>query len=140
MVRVTESQFADDVALHTRSRDCLESVAKKFVEGAREWGLTVSIEKMKGMAVEERDDENDVAPVQVDGGVIEMVEHFACLGSVMSRDGDIMEDVKWRTVKASRAFVCLRGPIFNNPILSIPTKRTVYKAIVLVLLMYGAER
>ena len=48
MVRVTESQFADDVALYTRSRDCLESATKKFVEGTKEWaGLNVYIEKKK---------------------------------------------------------------------------------------------
>ena len=73
------------------------------------------------------------------GGQIEMVEQFSYLGSVMSRDGDVTEDVKCRIAKASRAFGCLRDPIFNNPILSIPTKRTVYKAIVLAVLLYGAE-
>ena len=51
MVKVTESQFTDDVALYTGSRGGLKSVVKKFVEGVREWGLTVSIEKTKGMAL-----------------------------------------------------------------------------------------
>ena len=58
-----------------------------------------------------------------------MVDHFAYLGSVMSRDGDVTENVKCRNAKVSKAFGCLRGPIFNNPILSIPTKRAVYQAI-----------
>ena len=139
VVRVTESEFTDDVALYTSSRDCLVSVAKKFVEGASKWGLMVSIEKTKGMAVGERLSNEDVAPVQVEGGEIEMVDRFAYLGSVMSRDGDVMEDVKCRIAKASRAFGALRGSIFNNPILSIPTKRVVYKATVLAVLIYGAE-
>ena len=60
VVRVTESEFADDVALYTSSRDCLESVAKKFVERASKWGLSVSIEKTKGMAVRERLSDEDV--------------------------------------------------------------------------------
>ena len=47
-----------------------------------------------------------------------------------------MEDVKCRIAKA---FGCLRGPIFNNPILSIPTKRAVHRATVLSVLTYGAE-
>ena len=134
VVRVTESEFADDVvALYTSSRDCLESVAKKFVEGASKWGLMVSIEKMKGMA---RLSDEDVVPVQVEGGEIEMVDHSAYLGSVTSRNGVVMEDVKCRIVKASRAFGALRGSIFNNPTLSIPTKRAVYRATVLAVLMY----
>ena len=49
------------VALYTGSRNCLESGTKKFVEGARKWGLTVSIEKTKAMAVGERLGEGDTA-------------------------------------------------------------------------------
>ena len=72
-------------------------------------------------------------------GEIEMLDHFAYLGSVMSRDGDVTEDMKCRIAKASKAFGCLRGPIFNNPILSISTKRAAYQVIVLVVLLYGVE-
>ena len=48
-MRITESQFADDVALYATSRDSFESVAAEFVKVASEWGLTVSTEKTKGM-------------------------------------------------------------------------------------------
>ena len=68
-----------------------------------------------------------------------MVKDFTYLGSVLSRDGDDMEDVKCRIAKAFKAFGCLRDPIFNNPIISILTKRAVYKGTVLSVLMYGAE-
>ena len=139
VVRVTESKFADDAALYTTSRDSLESVAKSFVGKAGDWGLTVSIGKTKGMATGDNLREEDVAPVQVEGGEIEMVDHFTYLGSTLSRDGDVMEDVKCRIAKASRAFGCLRGAIFNNPMLSLTTKRMVYRAMVLSVLLYGAE-
>ena len=101
--------------------------------------LTVSIEKTKGMAVGNSLTEEDVAPVQEEGGEIEMVEQFSYLGSVISKDGDVMEDVKCRIAKASKAFGCLRGSIFNSPLLSIPTKRAMYRATVLSVLMYGAD-
>ena len=67
-MRVTESQFADDVALYATSRDSFESVAAEFVKVASEWGLTVSTEKTKGMVVGEGLNESDVRPVQVEGG------------------------------------------------------------------------
>ena len=114
-------------------------MAKKFIEGASKWRLTLNIEKMKGMAVGERLVDKDVASVQVEGGEIEMVEHFAYLGSVLSSIGDVVEDMKHRIAKPSRVFGCLRGPIFNNPFLSLPTKRMVYGAAVLAMLLYGAE-
>ena len=40
VTRVHESQFADDAALYTTSRDTLEQTAVKFVREADEWGLT----------------------------------------------------------------------------------------------------
>ena len=71
--------------------------------------------KTKGMAMGEELSDEDVAPVQVEGGEIEMVEHFSYLGLVLSCDGEVMKDVKSRIAKASKAFGCLRIPIFNNP-------------------------
>ena len=139
VVRVTESKFADDVALYTTPHGNLESVARSFVGKAGEWGLTVSIEKTKRLATGDNLSEEDIAPVQVKGGEIEMVDHFTYLGSTLSRDGDVMEDVKCRIVKASRAFGCLRGSVFNNPFLSLATKKMVYRATVLSVLLYSAE-
>ena len=139
VMRVTEYQFADNVALYTRSRRCLEYVAKKFVEGVGEWRLTVSIEKIKAMTVGEKLDDDDTAPLQVEDGEIKIVEQLTYLGSVMSKDGDVMEDVKGRVAKAPRVFGCLRNPTFTNPTLCIPTKRTMYKVTVLAMLLYGAE-
>ena len=75
-IRVTESQFADDVALYTTSRDSFESVAAEFVEVASEWGLTVSTEKKKGMVVGKGLNESDVRPVQVEGGSVNVVQNF----------------------------------------------------------------
>ena len=115
---MTESQFTDDVAIYTKARGTLESVARKIVKKASEWGLTVNMKKTKGMAIGDTLGDEDVAPVKVEDGELEMVKDFTYLGSILSRDGDDMEDVKCRTAKASRAFGCLRGPIFNNPILS----------------------
>ena len=50
-----------------------------------------------------------------------------------------MSDVTTRIEKASRAFGSLRGPIFNNPNMSVATKRAVYKAVVFAVLLYGSE-
>ena len=55
-----------------------------------------------------------------------MVDHFMHLSSSLSRDGGVIEDVKCCIAKASRAFGCLRGSIFNNSILPLTTKRMVY--------------
>ena len=68
--------------------------------------------------------------MQVEGGEIEMVDHFMYLSSMLLRDVDVIENVKCHIAKAFRTSGCLKGSIFNNPILSLTTKRMVYWAIV----------
>ncbi len=62
--------------------------------------------------------DEDVAPLLVEGGEIELVEDFTYLGSVLSSSGDVMIDVKNRITKACRVFGCLRTAVFNNPTLN----------------------
>lgn len=110
-VKVTESQFADDVALYATSRASFETVAKSIVHESKRWGMTVSLTKTKGMVLGQSVSEGDTEPVSVEGGEIEVVESFSYLGSVLSCDGEVMDDIKCRIAKASRAFGCLRRAI-----------------------------
>ena len=68
-----------------------------------------------------------------------MVDDFIYLGSSLSGDGEISTEVYRRIAKASQAFGHLRESIFQNNILSITTKRMVYRAAVLSILLYGVE-
>ena len=138
-VRVTESQFADDAALYTTSRDSFEYAAAEFVKVASEWRLTVSTGKTKGMVIGNNVDDSDVRPVPVEGGSFDILDHFTYLGADISRDGEITSEVNCRIAKAARAFGCLKRPILQNKNLTVITKRTVYKAVVLSVLLYGAE-
>ena len=73
--------------------------------------MTVSIPKTKVMAMGDNLSGEDVTPVKVNGGQIEVVEHFTYLGWILSNSGD----VKSRIVKASRVFGMLRNAVFSNP-------------------------
>ena len=44
---MTESQFADDLALYTVTCVALESVGRKFVQVASWYGLIVSFQRLK---------------------------------------------------------------------------------------------
>jgi len=75
-VQVTESQFADDLALYAASQIAFESAGKSFVAGACQFGLTVSLPKTKGTVMGAGIGEGDVAPLRVVGGEIDMVAEF----------------------------------------------------------------
>ena len=82
---------------------------------------------------------SDVRPVQVEGGSVDIVQDFTYLGANISRDGEITSEVTRRIAGEARAFGCLRVPVFKNKDLSLATKRAVYRAVVLAVLLYGAE-
>ena len=97
---------------------------------ASHFGLTVT--KTKGLAMGASIDGDDVAPLSVEGGEIEMVFEFIYLGSCLCDDRDVTNEVKCRIAKASRAFgsLHLREAIFVNRTFSMSTKWNVYKAVV----------
>ena len=135
-VKVTESQFADDAAVYTTERDALRRSTGTLVDVANDWGLTVSMEKTKAMAIGRF---ADTSPLQLENGSIEMVDDFRYLGSVISNSCEVQKEVECRIAKAARAFGCLKKSIFQNKSLSLNTKKIVYRAVVLSSLLYSAE-
>ena len=75
-VRVTESQFADDVAVYATTREELEHAAEEFVKTAADWGLTVSLEKTKLITMGKQLTSNDDLPVKLREGEIDTVREF----------------------------------------------------------------
>ena len=68
-----------------------------------------------------------------------VVQNFTYLGANISRDGEITNEVTRRIARAARVFGCLRVPVFKNKDLSLATKRAVHRAVVLAVLLFGAE-
>ena len=50
-VNVIESQFADDTATNASSRETFEQSPMELLHTVKDWGMTVRIEKTKGMVV-----------------------------------------------------------------------------------------
>ena len=112
---------------------------QKLFEVTDRWGLTVSVPKTKVMVVG-RGEEVQL-PLQVGDIQLEAESHFKYLGSILHQNSWGESDVKEHIARASHAFGMLRKPSFNKrwwP-LSVPTKRTVYRAVVLSFLLYSSE-
>ena len=115
----------------------MESAAHKLDDLLRKWGLTLSIVKTK-LLVAGDSDADDMRPLRLDGGEVECVTEFKYLGSIVEAKGGIAQEVGEKIAKVSKAFGALREPIFRDSNLSLRTKRKVYKAVVLGVLLYTA--
>ena len=77
----------------------------------------------------------DKAPLHMGQSEIECVEDFSYLGSLGRADAAVGR----RIANASKAFGALLRAVFKDRNLNVCTKRIVYEACVLSVLLYGAE-
>ena len=75
----------------------------------------------------------------VDGNKLNSVLEFAYLGSTISSNGCIDNEVQRRMTKASASFSRLCQRLWNNHQVSMRVKGKIYRAIRLSTLLYGAE-
>ena len=68
-----------------------------------------------------------------------IMKKFKYLGSVLSNDAQMDEDIKARISKASSAYGRLQERVWKPHGIKLSTKIKVYRATVLTTLLYGAE-
>ncbi len=119
-------------------RNTMERAAVELEKVIKVWGLTMSVRKTKLLVAGALGTEDEARPIMLEGGEVECVTNFKYLGSVLEENGGVGMEVG-ESAKAARAFGAFKGPIFNNSNLSYKTKRMVYKAVVLGVLLYGSE-
>ena len=118
---------------------CSRPATEKSARAAKDWGMTVSVDKTKGMAVGHNMADEDTTPLQLENGSVEMLDTLQYLRSCINAGGDMRNEISSRIAKISRAFGSLRKTVLQDKNLSMPTKRAVYCTAVLSVLFYGAE-
>nr|VZI48308.1 unnamed protein product [Spirometra erinaceieuropaei] len=77
--------------------------------------------------------------ISVNGTLLQVVENFPYLGSTLSRNTKIDDEVANSISKASQAFGRLQSTVWNRHGLQLSTKLKKYKAVILPTLLCGAE-
>nr|VZI08869.1 unnamed protein product [Spirometra erinaceieuropaei] len=77
--------------------------------------------------------------ISVNGTQLQVVGKFPYLGSTLSRNTKIDDEVANRISKASQVFGRLQSTVWNRQGLQLNTKLRMYKAVILPTLLYGAE-
>lgn len=65
--------------------------------------------------------------------MLNVVEHFTYLGSIISNDATVAKDVDNRLAKASNSFGRLQKRVWKSHFLRLSTKILVYKAVVVTI-------
>ena len=84
--------------------------------------------------------DTNLSPIILEEGrFIPVVNKFCYLGSIINHNLRELEDVDNRTKKASQAFGALRRGVFTSKSTSFNVKKAVYTALILSVLLHGAE-
>ena len=137
-VRICDLRFADDVMTGCLSSDALQSFncfIDRFTRVACSWGLSVSTDKTKAMI----QPYTCSLPFNISSNTIETVSSYQYLGSALSSDASLDNEINNRIFKAAKQFSALKCKVWYNANLSKLTKLAVFNATVIPALLYGAE-
>nr|VZI38030.1 unnamed protein product [Spirometra erinaceieuropaei] len=139
---VHELLFADDCALNTTSEEEMQRSMDLFSAACENLGLVINTQKtvvMHQPPPNSATGPNAPPQISVNGNQLQVVENFPYLGSTLSRNTKIDDEVANRTSKTSQAFGRLQSTVWNLHGLQLRTKLKIYKTVILPTLPYGAE-
>nr|VZI17388.1 unnamed protein product [Spirometra erinaceieuropaei] len=138
---VHELLFADDCALNTTSEAEMQRSMNLFSAACENFGLVINTQKTVVMHQPPTNSATaaNAPQINVNETQMQVVENFPYLGSTLSRNTEIDDEVANRISKASQHFGCLQSTVWNRHSLQVNTKLKMYKAVILPTLLYGAE-
>jgi hypothetical protein len=105
-----------------------------MVQTAKHVGLKVNEKKTKILAVNADDPVN----ITINNKIVERVEKFNYLGSMINETGGTEEDIRTRIAKAHGAFTALQN-IWRSKEISEKTKIRLFNSNIISVLLYGCE-
>ena len=132
--RLTNLDFADDLAFLGENAKSLQSMTDNLASTAVKVGLRISTEKTKVMSVREQ----QPLVLRVNQQEAEEVENFTYLGSSISNKGATESDISCRLGKAASVFQTLSSIWISNNI-SMKSKLSLYNSLVIPVSIYASE-
>ena len=130
---IREAQYADDIAIFTNDGTALQCLLSAYSNLSLKMGLTINIKKTETMIVGEQ------LNFYIDGHKLKRVDRFKYLGSYVTKDCKLDDEITARIQATSFAMGRLRDSVFDCRDLTVETKLKVYNQCIIPLMMYGSE-
>ena len=137
-ILMRELLFAEDSALVAHSAEEMQNILDDFSDASKKFSLKININKTE-MLYQPNSTRTREEDIMVGGNKLSSVLEITYLGSTISSDGRIDDEIERRTPKANASFGRLCQRLWNNHHVSMRVKGKIYRAIVLSTLLYGAK-
>ena len=132
-------QEVHDCALLAHTVDDIQAISNTFARSARRFGLTISLKKTE-LIYQPKPGADYTAPtITIDNNPLTIVDKFTYLGSTISQNALIDDEISARIGKASGSFGKLTKRLWSKRGVRLATKINVYCAVVLPTLLYGCD-
>ena len=124
---IRDAQYADDIAIFCNDATALQSLLSAYSSLSKKMGLRINIKKTETMSVGEQVD------LYIDRHKLNRVDRFKYLGSYVTKECRLDEEMTARIQAASCAMGRLRDRFFDCRDLTTETKLKVYNQCVIPL-------
>jgi hypothetical protein len=130
--------YADDVNILGGSGHAIKKNTEALVAASKENGLEVNAEKTKYMVISRNQNAGQSHNIKLDNKSFERVEQFRYLGTTLTNQNSIQEEIKSRLKSGNACYHSVQDPL-SSSLLSKNTKIKIYKTIILPVVLYGRE-
>jgi len=128
----------DDFNMLGGSTHTLKENAETLVAATRETGLEVSADKTKYMVMPRDQNAGRIHSVRTDNSTFERVEDFKYLGTTLTNQSYLMEEIKSR-LRSGNAFYHSVQNRLSSRLLTKNLKIKIYRTLILPVVLYGCE-
>lgn len=134
---VNQLLFADDTVLVADTEEKLDRLVTEFGRVCERRKLRVNVGKSKVMRCTRREGGARLN-VMLNGELLEEVDQFKYLGSVVAANGGVEADVRQRVNEGCKVLGAVKGVVKNRG-LGMNVKRVLYEKVIVPTVMYGSE-
>jgi len=120
------------------SVDTVKKNAEALVAATKEIGLELNAHKTKYMTVSQDQNAGKIHSMKIDNSSIERVEEFKYLGTVLTNQNSIQEEIKCRPKLGNACYYSVQN-LLSSRLLSKNLKIEIYRIIILPIVLYGYE-
>ena len=131
--------YADDCDLVTHEEPVMQTLMDSFSLTCTLFGLTISIKTTIIMYIPAPGKIYAEPNILVYGKSLKVEEQFTYLGSTLSQDGSLDNEISLRLEKATKSFGQFEKRVWSQRGIKVHTKLAVYQASVLSVLLYASE-
>jgi len=130
--------YADDVIVLGGSLHTVKENAEALIVASKEIGLEVNAGKTKNVVMSRDQNTGQSHSMETDYSSFERVEEFKYLGTTLTNQNSIQEEIKSRLTSGDACYHSVQN-LLSSSLLSKNLKIKIYKTVILSVALYGCE-